>query len=109
MKIPSIRNFRSMAGKVMMGLVLAVMIGSVNVAPAIGDDNRGRGGRHDDRRYENRGRGYDRGHRHMRGRRGYYRPYYGYQERVYVPPPVVYAPPPPPGVHIFFPPIIIHP
>ncbi|KAB0663807.1 hypothetical protein F6V25_15355 [Oryzomonas japonica] len=107
MKIPGIRNFRSVAGKVMMGVVLAVMVGSVSVTPARGDGNRGRGERHDDRRYENRGRGYGRDRHYVRGGRGYYRPYYGYRERVYVEPPVVYAPPPPPGIRIFLPPIII--
>jgi hypothetical protein len=101
MKTSSTSNFRSIVGKIMMGLVLASMIGSIDVVPALGrDDNRGR--------YENRGRGYD--HRYE-GRRNY-RPYgyYGHRERVYYPPPpVVYAPPPPPGIGIFFPPIFIHP
>jgi hypothetical protein len=53
-------------------------------------------GKHDNGRYEHRGRGYDRD-RYVRGR------------SVYVSPPVIYAPPPPPGIDIFFPPIIIHP
>lgn len=93
-----------------MGLVLALMIGSINVAPALA--------RNDHKSYKK----YDKGHYNDRyGKRGYYynhgkrvyrpRHYYGYRERVYYPPPppVVYAPPPPPGIGIFFPPIFIHP
>jgi hypothetical protein len=82
----------------MMGLVLASMIGSIDVVPAIGRDNRSG---HDNGRYEQRGHDRDR-----------YRPYgyYGHRERgYYPPPPVVWAPPPPPGIGIFFPPIFIHP
>jgi hypothetical protein len=113
MKTSSRWNFRSKGGKVMMGLALAAMIGSINVATSFGDDDYNRGGRHDDGRYEHRGRGYDdgryehrgRGHdRYVRGRSGYY----GYRERVYVPPPVVYEPPSPPGISIFFPPFFFH-
>ena len=77
-----------------MGLVLVSMIGSIDVVPAIGADYR-----HDNGRYEKRGRGYDHNRR-------VYRPY-GYRERVYVQPRVIYAPPPPPGIGIFFPPVYI--
>ena len=88
-----------------MGLVLAAMVGSIDVAQALGKD---KWGKHDNGRYEQRRRGNDRGHYvYERGRR-VYRPY-GYRERVYLPPPVIYAPPPPPGISIFFPPIFIHP
>ena len=105
MKTSSAWNFRSIVGKIMMGLVLAGMIGSIDVAPAFGKDKKGK---HDNGRYENRGHGNDRGHYvYERGRR-VYRPY-GYRERVYAPPPVIYAPPPPPGISIFFPPIFIRP
>jgi hypothetical protein len=98
-------NFRSIAGKIMMGLVLAAMIGSIDAAPALGKDKEGK---HDNGRYEQRGHGHDRGHYvYERGRR-VYRPY-GYSERVYLPPPVIYAPPEPPGIRIFLPPIFIHP
>jgi hypothetical protein len=76
----------------MMGLVLAGMIGSIDVVPAFADDRR-----HGNVRYEQRGHGYDRD----RYDRRYYRPY-GYSERVY-------APPPPPGIGIFFPPVYIRP
>ena len=87
-------------GKVMMGLALIAMIGSIDVAPALGKNDK-----HDNRRYEQQGRGYDR-HRQVRR---VYRPYYGYRERVYVAPRVIYEPPPPPGISIWFPPIVIHP
>jgi hypothetical protein len=101
MKTSSTWGFRSIVGKIMMGLVLAAMIGSIDVAPALGKD-----GKRDNGRYENRGRGNDRGHYvYERGRR-VYRPY-GYRERVYVEPQVIYAPPRPPGFSIFFPPIFI--
>ena len=104
MKTSRTWNFGSIAGKIMMGLALAVMIGSIGAAPALAKD---KGGKHDSGRYEHRDRGNDRGHYvYERGRR-VYRPY-GYGP-VYVPPPVVYAPPPPPGISIFFPPIFIHP
>ena len=90
-----------------MGLVLAAMIGSIDVAPALGDDHKPKG-KHDKGRYEHRGRGNDRGHYvYERGRR-VYRPYV-YRERIYVPPPVIYAPPEPPGISIFFPPFFFHP
>jgi hypothetical protein len=110
MKTPRTWNFRSIVGKVMLGLVLAVMTGSINVAPSYGDDgyNRGdRGGRgHDRDRYERGYRGHDRGNYYYRGGRRYYRQPV-YQERVYVaPPPVIYAPPEPPGFSLFLPPII---
>ena len=96
MKISSIWKFRSVAGKIMMGLVLAAMVGSVDVVPALGEDYR----RHDNGRYEHRGRGHDRG-RYVHGRRVYQS--YSYRDRYYVPPPVIYAPPPEPGISIFFP------
>jgi hypothetical protein len=101
MKTSSEWNFRSIVGKMMVGLVLVAMIGSIDVAPALGKNDK-KMGKHDNGRYENRGRGYDQD----RGRRDY-RPY-GYRERVYIPPPVIYAPPPPPGISIFFPPFFFH-
>ena len=108
MKTSSPWNLGSIVGKIMMGLVLAAMIGSVDVAPALAKDDHKRAGRHDNGRYEDRGRGYDHG-------KPVYRPYghyspYGYRERVYYPPPpVIYEPPPPPGISIFFPPLFIRP
>jgi len=90
MKISGRWDLISMAGKIMMCLVLAAVIGSVSAAPAFSDDRR------HDRRYDhNRGhdnRGYDRN-------RHYYRPH-GYREPVYSP---IYMPPPAPGISIFFP------
>jgi len=96
MKTSNTWNLRSIAGKIMMGLVVAAMLGSINVAPAIGKD-------HDNGRNEKRGHAY--GHN-----KPVYRPYgyYGQRDRVYYPPPrVVYAPPSPPGIGIFFPPVFI--
>jgi hypothetical protein len=87
MKTSGTWNFRSIAGRIMMGLVLAAVIGSIGVAPAFARDDR----RHDNRRYE-QNRGYDRD-------RHYYQPY-GYRERVYSP---IYAPAPAPGISLFFP------
>ncbi len=111
MKISSKWNFRSIVGKTILGLVFALMLGSVNVAPSFADDNNYRKGKHDNGRYENRGHGYDRDRyerkRHKRYRREYRT--YGYRERVYVAPPVVYAPPPSPGISIFFPPLFFRP
>jgi hypothetical protein len=94
-------------GKIMMGLVLAAMIGSINAAPALGKNDHERKGRHDNGRYEHRGPGYNHGHYvYERGRR-VYRPYGYGGYYAPPPPPVVYAPPPPPGIGIFFPPIFI--
>src|SRR6185369_6478839 len=106
MKTPGTFNFRSIAGKIMMGLVLAAMFGSVGVATVSARDGDWRGEDRDDRRFEHRGHDrHDRG-RYYRGRR-VYRPY-GYVEPVYVEPvyvapPVYYAPPPAPGISIFLP------
>lgn len=87
----------------MMALVLASMIGGMDVAPAFGKNDK-KMGRHDNGRYEHRGPGYDH-NRHQGRPYGYY----GHRQRAYYPPPpVVYAPPPPPGIGIFFPPIYIH-
>ena len=103
MKTSSTWNFKSIVGKIMMGLVLAAMIGSIGIAPAFGKDDHKAMGKHDNGRYEKKGHG----HRYGQSRPVYRS--YGYTERVYVPPPVMYAPPPPPGISIFFPPIYIHP
>ena len=94
MKTSSIWEYGSAAGKFMIGLVIAAMVGGIDVLPALGDDH-GREGRHDNGRYEHRDRGHDRG-RYEHGRRDY-RPY------GYAPPPVIYAPPAPPGISIFLP------
>jgi len=108
MKVSGRWNFRPLVGRVMLGLVLAAMIGSINVAPAHSDDRK-HIERHDNGRSEHRGRGYDRGRHYNKHGKRYYRQTV-YRERVYVaPPPVVYAPPEPPGISIFFPPIIFRP
>ena len=106
MKTSSTWNFRSIVGKIMMGLVLAAMICSIDVMPALGKDDHKAKGKHDSGRYEHRGPGYD----HDRYVHGRPYGYYGHRERVYYPPPpVIYAPPPPPGISVFFPPIVIRP
>jgi hypothetical protein len=103
MKTSSLRDFRSIGGKIMTGFVFAAIIGSMNVAPALGRDDNRKGGT-DKGRNGQRDRGHDRG-RHVQGRREYRTD--GYGEQVYIPPPVVYEPPSPPGISIFFPPIVI--
>jgi hypothetical protein len=100
MKTSSTWNFRSIVGKIMIGLVLAAMVGTIDVAPALGKDDY----KHDKGRYWHR----EPGDRYEHGSRpyGYH---YGNRERVYYPsPPVVYAPPPPPGISILLPPFFIH-
>jgi len=89
-------SFRSIVGKIMLGLALTAMIGSISVAPALGKDDHERMERHDNGRSEHRGRGHDRDR-------------YDHGRYEYAPPPVIYAPPPQPGIRIFFPPIFIHP
>lgn len=113
MKTSSRWSLRSITGKVLLGLALTVMIGSLNVAPSYADNDRNRGKKYDNRRHDHRAAGYDRnrhgGHGRWHDRRGYR--YYedGYRHRIYAPPPVFYAPPPEPGIRIFFPPIYINP
>jgi len=92
-----------MVSKIMMGLVLAAMIGSIDVVSALGEDDHKDMGKHDNGRHEQKEREHDHD-RHVERRHDYHR-----RERVYVPPRVIYAPPPPPGIGIFFPPIIIRP
>lgn len=106
MKTSSTWNYRSIVGKIMTGLVFAVMIGSIEVVTAFGKDGHNHEQRHDNGRNEHRGRGNDRD-RHVQGGRVYRS--YGYGEGGYAPPPVIYAPPPPPGISIFLPSIIIRP
>jgi hypothetical protein len=113
MKTSSIWNYRSIVSRIMMVLVLAVTLGSMDVAPALGKDHR------DNKSYQKNQGKYHSGHydyrgnrnghyRYVNGRRVYYQSY-GYRERVYVQPEVVYEPPPPPGISIFFPSIYIGP
>jgi hypothetical protein len=89
-------------GSILTGFVLAALAVSMDVVPAYAKDGHKSMGKHDNGRYEKKGRGHGRG-RHEQGRP------YGYGERVYVPPPVYYVPPPQPGIDIFLPPIIINP
>jgi len=113
MKISSIWNYRFFVCKIMMALVLAVAVGSMDVAPALGKDHQKNKSYQKSKRNHNRGH-YDNrrsgtGHyRYVNGRRVYYQSY-SYRERVYVRPEVVYEPPPPPGISIFFPSLYIGP
>jgi hypothetical protein len=93
-------------GILLPGLVAASLTAGVDVTPSHARDGYDQRGNHDNGRYENRGRGYER-NRYKKNKRGHQTTVY--RERVYVPPPVVYAPPPPPGVSIFFPPIVFRP
>ena len=97
-------NIGSIVGKIMMGLVLAAMIGSADAIPAFAKDDHKEMGRHDNGRRDQRGRGYDRD-RYEHGRRVYYPD--RSSERYYAPPRVIYEPPAPPGIGIFLPPIFI--
>ena len=114
MKTSIAGNLRSMGGKILLGLVVASMIGSMDLGTAVAGDHDGRGGHYDGRgghydgrRYEGRGhwRGHDRGNGYYRDGRVYRS--YGYVEPVYVAPPVYYAPQPAPGISIFLPTIHI--
>jgi hypothetical protein len=110
MKTSSRWNVRDMAGRIMLGIVVTLMIGSVHVTPAFSReyDTRGNQGR-----YEHRGRGHDQvryeHRRNYRDRRGYDRRWHRERGYDYDGPPGFFIPPPPPGVSIFFPPVIIQP
>lgn len=117
MKTSSRWSLKSIASKVLFGLALTAIIGSMNVAPSYADNNRNRERQYDrqsdNRRYKDRASGHDRyrhgGHGRWHDRDGYR--YYedGYRHRIYAPPPVFYTPPPDPGIRIFFPPVYINP
>jgi hypothetical protein len=90
----------STAGKILVALAFASMIGGLSVATALGEDNDRRQGQqnrgeHERDRRDNRGWRDNGGWRDNRG-------WHAYQP-VYVPPPVVYAPSPSPGISLFFP------
>jgi hypothetical protein len=87
MKTSSTWNFKSIVGKIMMGLVLASMIGSIDVVPALAKDNSTE--KHD------KGSNQQKGHVNR----------YSYGGAFYFPkpPPIIYVPPPPRGIDIFFP------
>jgi len=101
---------RFIAGRIMLGLVLTLMIGSVNVTPAFSKDRDDRGNH---RGYEHRGRGHDQvryeHRRNYRDRRGYDRRWHRERGYDYDGPPGFFVPPPAPGIGIFFPPFIIQP
>jgi hypothetical protein len=96
----------STAGKVLVALAFASIIGGLSVGTALGDDNDRRRAEQNRREYDRREQERDRrgngvwhdngGWRDNRGGWHAYHP-------VYVPPPVVYAPSQSPGISIFFP------
>ncbi len=103
------KKLRSTAGKIIIGLILASMVGGVSALPAFGQDHRRQPPPNRDR-YDRRDR--DRNDRRDRDRDDYYRRRVyrdrDQDRRVYAPPSVVIEPPPlPPGLHIFLPRIII--
>jgi hypothetical protein len=97
------RELRSAAGRTVLALAFASVIGAVSLGPALGnndDDNWNKGHQTNQQHANER---HDEGDRH--GNQNYgYQPY-GYQPYgYYAPPPVVYAPPEPsPGINLFFP------
>jgi len=99
---------RFIAGRIMLGLVLTLMIGSVNVIPAFSKDHNDRGNHG---RYEHRGQGNVRyeHRRNYRDRHGYDRRWSRERGYYYDSSPGYFIPPPPLGIGIFFPPIIIQP
>jgi hypothetical protein len=108
MKTKGTSIFRCLSGKIVMALVLATLIGSLDVRPAMAghDDERWERGEHRDEDRDEYRR-HDRGHRHRpRGYR-YVEPVYIAPQPVYVAPPVYYAPRPEPGISIFLPTIHI--
>jgi hypothetical protein len=87
----------SIAGKIVVALALALLIG-VSAGPAFAQDRYGPPERGGHRGYDERAR---RDHRRHRPVRVYQPPP---PPVVYAPPPVIYAPPPPsPGISIIFP------
>ena len=105
MKTSSRWDFRSIVCKFTVGLVLTLIIGSINVVPAFSEDSRRRMENNDHDRYE---RSNDRD-RYQHERRSNDRERYDHRRHGYNSPPVIYVPPPPPGIRIFFPPIYINP
>jgi hypothetical protein len=95
------KKFRSTGGKIMIGLVMASMIGGLSALPAFGQEHR-RPAQHDRERYERRDRDRDAYyHRRVYREHDFGRP-------VYAPPTIVIEPPPPPpGINIFLPRIFI--
>ena len=95
----------SIAGKILMALSFASMIGGISVGTALADDNDRRqpqqNRREQDRREQaRRQQEVDRrDHGGWRDNRGAWHAY----QPAYVPPPVVYTPSPSPGITIFFP------
>lgn len=101
---------RSLTGKLVLGFVMFLMIGSINVVPALSKDHHRNMENYDQVRYERDRQRQDRDrYRYERERRVHERERYERRRRGYDSPPVIFVPPPPPGIRIFFPPIFIHP
>jgi len=96
-------NFRSITGKLLIGLVLTIMVGGMNVIPAFSEDHHSHNQNHGRSNAEHMGHGnIHYAHRGHSERRGHYHDHYGrdyYDGREYLPPP--------PGIGIFFPPVMI--
>ena len=95
MKTSSAWFIRSIVSKIVMVLVLASMIGSVDMASAIGKDDR--------MEKSDRTEKHDKGNDQQKGHVNRY----GYGGAFYFPkqPPIIYVPPPPRGMGNFFPPV----
>ncbi|WP_262965864.1 hypothetical protein [Methylobacter psychrophilus] len=96
---------RSIANKVLIGLIFASLISLLSPSTAFADRDKGHRGGHQGS-HGNRGNHNSRGkHHNNRGyRSGYnYNHNYNYAQPVYVPPPVYYAPQQSPGINLFLP------
>lgn len=82
------------AGKILVVLAVASVIGGLSVGPALGEDNDKRQGQQD-RGGHARDQHDDRNRQDNRYRHDY--------QPIYAPPPVVYVPSPSPGITLFFP------
>jgi hypothetical protein len=108
------KHLSSLVGKIVMALAFAAVIGSLSIAPALGQDHERRQGqqeqgryereRHDERGWRARGR-HDRRHWRTYQSYRYAAPFYTRPPVIYTPPPVVYNPYPyqSPGISIVLP------
>jgi len=105
-----VKHVSSTVGTIVMALVFAVVIGTISLVSALGQENNRRQGYQEGNRQQRQGYQERGGQQHRwqqrqwqgeRGRRAY-RPY-GYSAPIYVPPPVVYPPYQSPGISLFFP------
>lgn len=93
--------YRSIANKVLIGLIFASLISLLSPSTAFADRDKGHRRNHQGS-YGNHGKHNSRGkHNNNRGYRSGYN--YNYAQPVYVPPPVYYAPQQSPGINLFLP------